>query len=142
MIRQEEITKLKEKLAKLETQLKEEQNKNDLVKIKLSTGIIEVEKKLHTEMNTIDKIKIPEGYRLLTLSEFLEIYNNHKDKLDYGGLPDEIVKQPIIKNKDKYPYWNVWFRSLGSRSELEGNGDLGYGSRVRGVRFVKIRSKK
>ena len=112
------------------------------IKIKLSTGIIEVERKLHTEMDRFSRIKIPKGFRLLTLGEFLEIWNNHKDKLDYGKkFPDEVVEQPIKENKEKYPYWNVWFASLSGRSDLYGRF-LDYNYRVRGVRFVKLNKEK
>jgi hypothetical protein len=106
--------------------------------IKIKELNIEVETKLHTEMNRIDKIKIPKGWRLLTLSEWIFIYNKYKNNMDYGGKPDEIVSQPIEENKDKYPYWNVWFGGLGYRSELLGfDGGLGSGLRVRGVRFCR-----
>jgi hypothetical protein len=76
----------------------------------------------------------------------LECYNNYFDKMDYGGVPDEIVLQPIDRNKDKYPYWNVWFRYLDSRSDFHGNSyrhELELW--VRGVRFCrdlkKLKSK-
>jgi len=99
---------------------------------------IEVETELHTEMNKISKIEIPKGWRLLTLAEWILIYNKYKNKINYGGNPDEIVSQPLEENKDKYPYWNVWFRSLVGRSEFNGiNGNLYCSSGVRGVRFCK-----
>jgi len=101
---------------------------------------LEIERELHTDMNTPSKIKIPEGWRLLTLAEFIEIWNKHRNKLDFGGkLVDEIVKQPIEDNEKKYPYWNIWFRGLGNRSELfYSGGVLHSGSdRVRGVRFCR-----
>lgn len=135
-----EIAKLQKQLEEIKTKELEEKNKRVLVKIKLSTGTIEVEKNLHLEMNRRNLIKIPNGYRLLTLSEFLEIWNNHVDKLEWGGLPDEIVKQPIKEIEETYPYWNIWLRRLddGDRSGLNGDSrSLFYGNSVRGVRFVK-----
>ena len=132
-------------------------HKTELVKIKLKSGTIEVEKSLHTEMNSTAKIKIPSGYRLLTLAEFIEIWNYHKEELNYGDgeMPDEVVQQPIIENEKKYPYWNVWFRSRDCGQECKSAivllyTSMGVGSvlydddrglydddRVRGVRFVK-----
>jgi hypothetical protein len=100
---------------------------------------IEVEVNLHNDMNTISKIVIPTGYRLLTLSEWIVCYNKYKDSFDWGGLPDEIVSQPIEENKSKYPYWNVWFRDLDDGSVLYGNNylNLYYNNGVRGVRFCR-----
>jgi len=111
-------------------------NKTEWVKIP-ELGI-EVETELHTDMDKISKIVIPKGLRLLTFSEWMVCYNKYKNKFNWGGLPDEIVSQPIDENNDKYPYWNVWFRSLGGRSVLYGyDRDLISDSRVRGVRFCR-----
>lgn len=142
---QKQIEQIEKKLNLLKEKLKQEQNKPEFVKIKLSTGVIEVERKLHTEMDYLSKIEIPEGMRLLTLSEFTEIWNYHRDNLDYGDkLPDEVVGQPILENKKEYPYWNVWFWDLGDWSELDGfDRNLSYNSRVRGVRFCRdLKTKK
>jgi len=106
--------------------------------IKIKELNIKVETELHTEMNKIDKINIPKGWRLLTLSEWLFIYNKYRDKINYGGIPDEIISQPIEEIKDKYPYWNVWFWDHDFRSVLSGsNGSLSCDDRVRGVRFCR-----
>src|SRR3990167_5768304 len=90
---------------------------------------IEVESKLHTEMNMFSEIKIPNGMRLLTLAEWLHIYNNYFDKFNFKPV-DEVVKQPIKEKENEYPYWNVWFRNLVYQSELRGRY-LGDGDRMR-----------
>ena len=104
--------------------------------IKIKELNLEVETELHTEMYTINKIKIPKGWRLLTLAEWILIYNKYEDKINYGGNPDEIISQPIDNNKDKYPYWNLWFGDFGW-SVLYGDWDLSCDGRVRGVRFCR-----
>ena len=102
---------------------------------------VEYETELHTDMNEISKIVIPEGWRLMTLAEFLNIYNNHFELFNWetDKYADEIVQQPIKDSEKEYPYWNVWLRGLvsGDRSELGGDRDLYCSSRVRGVRFCR-----
>jgi len=102
---------------------------------------IEIEKNLHIEMDKINKIVIPQGYRLLELSELLFIYNNYQDKFNWGKDKhfDEITSQPIKDNK-KYPYWNAWLHWLVDdyRSELVGYcRSLNCNYEVRGCRFCK-----
>ena len=135
-----QIEKLQEQLKKVE----ETEKQQMLAIIKLSTGTILVEKNLHKEMNTPSKIVIPKGYRLLKLHEFIEIYNNHFDKLDWSEKPDEFVEQPIEKNKSKYPCRNVWFGSVGDGSGLYGSDrGLGYDDiKAFGVRFCKDLEEK
>lgn len=107
----------------------------------LSSMGIEVQQKQDTAIDSYSKIVIPEGMRLLTLSEFLNIWNEHRALFDFGGdLPDEVIAQPIKENAKKYPYWNVWFHRIddGDQSVLVGNyRDLHYGYRVGGVRFCR-----
>jgi hypothetical protein len=136
------INQIDEQIEKLQKK-KQEILLGDKVKtIEIKELNIEVEYEGHSEMNYVSKIEIPKGWRLLTLSEFLHIYNNYQDKFNWGmdKYADEIVKQPIKKSEKDYPYWNVWFRRLdGSRSGLNGNNrllDNGY-DRVRGVRFAR-----
>jgi len=134
-------TQIQTKIAKLQNQLAEiekQEKSQDLVYIKELK--ISVEKNLHTEMDIISKIVIPQGYRLLELSELIFIYNNYQDKFNWGEdkFFDEITKQPI---KDcKYPYWNAWLHGLDSdgQSGLVGSRYLSYDDAVRGVRFVKV----
>ena len=100
---------------------------------------LEIEQSLHTEMNKINLIKIPEGWRLLTFDEFMNIWNNHKDKFDFHGEGfDEIAKQPLKSVENKYPYWNVWLARLDHDSYVNGNSrDLDCNYTVRGVRFCR-----
>jgi hypothetical protein len=136
---QQQIEKKEKELLELKEMLTAEQNKPESKWLKIPELKIEVETKLHTDMNMTKKIKVPKGCRLLTLSEWLFIYNNYKDKINYGGeRPDEIVSQPIKENEVKYPYWNVWFRNLDDGSGLDGyDRDLYSGVRARGVRFAR-----
>ena len=99
---------------------------------------LEIEKSLHTEMNRFSLIKIPKGWRLLTFEEFMDIWNNHKDKFDFSGNGfDEIVKHPLGENKNKYPFWNVWLSGLGDDSDVIGNYRCLIYYTVRGVRFCR-----
>jgi hypothetical protein len=99
---------------------------------------LEIERTLHTEMSRLSLIKIPDGWRLLTFDEFMNIWNNHRDKFDFGGDKfDEVVKQPLKGMETKYPYWNVWLARLGNDSYVNGRRSLGYDSTVRGVRFAR-----
>ena len=127
---EKKLTELRKKL---------ENSKEDTVKINFGSYSLEIDRCLNLSMNNFSEIKIPTGKSLLTLSEFLEIWNNHRDKFDFGGLPDEVVEQPLKENKEKYPYWNVWFRGLDSRSGLVGyvGGLCSGGGGVRGVRFCR-----
>jgi len=96
---------------------------------------LEIETKLHKEMNRFSLIKIPEGWRLLTINEFQNLYNNHKDKFDFENL-DEIIKNPFPNCK--YPYWNMWLAGLDDDSFVCGyNRSLSYYGTVRGVRFCR-----
>ena len=140
--KQKQTEKIKEQIAKLQEELKLAETKEkeqDLIYIPELK--IKVEKNLHTEMNTTSKIVIPDGYRLLELSELIFIYNNYQDKFNWGEdkFFDEVTKQPI---KDcKYPYWNAWLLRLVSdyQSALYGSyRNLDYLNAVRGVRFVKL----
>ena len=101
-------------------------------------------------MDRFSKIVIPEGHRLLEVSEFFEISNFHKEKFAFGKGTwdfDEVVAFPLINTERKY--WNLfgWFaRFGGDRSGVGGCGryltDVG---EVRGVRFardVKVKRKK
>lgn len=112
------LEKLKTKREMLDKEIalaeQEEKEKFTLTKelIKIPELNIEVEKKLHTKMDNVYKIVIPEGFRLLELSELIFIYNNYQDKFNWGKdkFFDEITKQPI---KDcNYPYHNAWLRRL------------------------------
>lgn len=132
------IQQIDQKIKELETKKQElmEKQKTEKTIIIKELGI-EVETKLHLDMNIISKLQIPIGWRLLTLSEWIFIYNNYKNEIDYGGNPDELVSQPIKEKETEYPYWNVWFRSL-VRSGLNGyNWDLPGDFRLRGVRFCR-----
>jgi len=107
--------------------------------IKIKKLGIEIEKELHKEMENVGNIKIPKGWRLLTLNEFLEIWNNYKNKFDFGGDKfDEILEQPLKEKKKEYPFYNVWFYGLDLRSGLYGSSrDLDCSSWSRGVRFCR-----
>lgn len=132
---QTEIAKLQQQLKLIETQ----EQISELVYIPELK--IYIEKNLHTEMDRINKIVIPNGFRLLELSELLFIYNNYQDKFNWGKdkFFDEITNQPI---KDcNYPYWNAWLHRLvvdGGSGLVGVNRLLGYDVAVRGVRFVKL----
>ena len=132
---------IQENIAKLQEQLKvieDKEKQQELVYIKELK--ICVEKNLNTEMKRVNKIVIPQGYRLLELSELIFIYNNYQNEFNWGKdkFFDEITKQPI---KDcKYPYWNTWLHRLDSddRSGLIGcSRNLDCDITIRGVRFVK-----
>ena len=112
--------------------------------IKIKELGLEIEKELHREMEIIKDIKIPKGWRLLTMSEFLEVWNNHRSKFDFNGDRfDEIIKQPLKDGIKDYPFYNVWLGGLGNRSELNGYlGDLSYDSGSRGVRFCRELKKQ
>ena len=116
---------------------------NKTIKLKIFGKLLEIEKELHTEMNKASLVTIPDGWRLLELSEWIELINNYKDKFDWGinEYADEIVSQPKKDIIDKYPYWNVWLHRIGSgnRSNLVGyNRILDCGNVVvRGVRFCR-----
>jgi len=116
--------------------------KKETIKIK-ELGL-EIEKELHKEMEMIKDIKIPKGWRLLTMSEFLEVWNNHRSKFDFNGDRfDEIIKQPLKDGIKDYPFYNVWLNRLDIRSGLLGNlGDLYYDDRSRGVRFCRELKKQ
>ena len=110
--------------------------------IKIKELNIEVETEYSQKDIKIKDIKIPNGWRLLTLPEWLELYNNHQKKFkDLNKDSDEIVQQPIESVKDKYPYWNVWWYDLDDGS-VPGNRSLYYDDGVRGVRFCRDLKKK
>lgn len=115
MNNQKRLSKLQEKqisiaedIRRLKEQIKLGNNKQDLVKIKLSTGTIEVEKKLHTNMKYAKDIKIPDGFRLLELNEFIELINNHYETFWSKEEFDEWIAQPLKVNKVKYPFKNIY----------------------------------
>ena len=107
--------------------------------IKIKELNIEVETEYSQKDIKIKNIKIPKGWRLLTLPEWIELYNNHQEKFkDLNKDSDEIVKQPIKDNEIKYPYWNVWLFGLDDGSVLGGNYRyLSCSYWVRGVRFCR-----
>ena len=100
---------------------------------------LEIEKSLHTEMNKFSLIKIPEGWRLLTFKEFMNIWKNHRDKFDFGeDRFDEVVKQPFKDKEKDYPFWNIWLSGLDDDSAVVGPyGNLDDNDAVRGVRFCR-----
>jgi len=116
--------------------------KKETIKIK-ELGL-EIEKELHREMGRFKDIKIPKGWRLLTISEFLEIWNNHRSKFNFDGDRfDEMIKQPLKDKVKNYPFYNVWLGGFGDRSGLNGDdGNLGYGDGSRGVRFCRELKKQ
>ena len=126
---QKQIEDLQEQIIKLK----------DKKTIKIKELNIEVETECSQKDFLIKDIVIPKGWRLLTLNEWLELYNNHQNMfIDLDIRSDEIVKQPIKDNEGKYPYWNVWLCNLDLRSDLDGNfRNLYCNGRVRGVRFCK-----
>ena len=116
--------------------------KKETIKIK-ELGL-EIEKELHREVEIIKDIKIPKGWRLLTLSEFLEIWNNHRSEFNFGGDKfDEIIKQPLKDKIKDYPFYNVWLLRFDNWSELNGcNRNLYCDNWSRGVRFCRDLKKQ
>ena len=149
--KQQKLTELKEKqislvedIRRLEEQIKTENNpENKLIKIKLSTGTIEVEKNLHTDMKSFKDIEIPQGFRLLTLGEFIELINEHYTTFWGNDGFDEWIAQPLIINKAKYPFKNIWGSAVDvgdDRLRFDGDSwsdDSGF--HAFGVRFVKVK---
>ena len=104
-------------------------------------GIGEVEQEYHFKNIKLKDIKVPKGMRILKIEELLKLWNEHREKFDWGGDKfDEVIENPFKEFRTKYPFYNLWFRCVGDGSVLYGGRDLGYGSGARGVRFVK--SKK
>jgi len=116
--------------------------KKETIKIK-ELGL-EIEKELHREMGRFKDIKIPKGWRLLTISEFLEIWNNHRSKFNFDGDRfDEMIKQPLKDKVKNYPFYNVWLDRLDYWSGLNGaNWGLDYDLGSRGVRFCRELKKQ
>jgi len=147
---QNEITKLQYERDKLQLLLNkiEEAEKMKIKEnqwLKIPELNIEVETEYYDKDIVIKDIKIPEGCRLLTLSEFLVCYNKYRSKFKDINETDEVVQQPIDEIKDKYPYWNVWLRGLvgDNRFGIDGSGGLDDFNRARGVRFCRdVRRKK
>ena len=112
--------------------------------IKIKELGLEIEKELHREMEIIKDIKIPKGWRLLNINEFLEIWNNHRSKFDFGGDRfDEIIKQPLKDKVKNYPFYNVWLYGLDGGSVLDGySGILSCANGSRGVRFCRELKKQ
>lgn len=134
----EQINKKIEELENMKKELlvKKEEEKNKQILIKIPELNIEVERNLHEDMQYVKYIKIPEGFRLLELSELLFIYNNYQNKFNWGKdeFFDEITKQPI-KNC-KFLHLNVWFDVCGS-GFYGINRSLVFNNAVRGVRFCR-----
>jgi len=128
----------REKLDKQIVELEAKEKEQDLIYIPELK--IKVEKNLHTGIDNTSKIVIPQGYRLLELSELVFIYNNYQDKFNWGEdkFFNEVTKQPI---KDcEYPYWNAWLHGLSgvNQSDLNGYWGLYCHNAVRGCRFVEV----
>jgi hypothetical protein len=107
---------------------------------------VEYETELHTDMNYISKIKIPKGWRLLTITELLNLWNNYRNYFDFGKKDgvDEFIQQIFKDLKKKYPVANLWFNAPQYRSYLYcGNRSLYYDDYALGVRFCRdLKEKK
>lgn len=107
--------------------------------IKIPELNIEVETEFHQKDVGVNDIKVPEGWRLLTLNEWLICLNKHSDKFkDLNFKADEFVQQPIDKIKKDFPFCNVWLNSCDGGSDLNcGMWDFDWDHKVFGVRFCR-----
>lgn len=125
---QTEIAKLQEKLKLIEAE-----------EIKVPTLIIkelkiEVEKNIHDKDKCLKDIIIPKGWRLLTTSEIIFLFNNYKEELNLADAW-EFIKQPFkLNNQNGYV---AWFNAYSGRASLNCDWDPAVTDPGLGVRFVR-----
>jgi|SRR3990167_6002367 len=99
---------------------------------------IEVQKHAQFEKVLLKDIVVPRGLKLIDINIFFHLINNYKNEIpDWKIKIDEAIIHPILKERKKYPFYNLWFGSLGSRSILNGGRYLDCGNLSRWVRFYR-----
>ncbi len=95
---------------------------------------IEVETKIHNKNKTLNEIKIPDGWRLLTVSEIIFLTNKYKKELNLEKTW-EFIEQPFKINKEKN--YVARFYAYSDVAYLFAIWDSTYSDRALGVRFCR-----